>query len=145
MAEARAGNTVVKGSIRPTGRCIRVRDIGRTIVMKLIAPLAGAAFVFASSAAIGVQAPASSPASVCLNARNIQRTEVQDDRTILFHMRDGKVWQNRLRQLCPMLKTSPYTQVLHNDQVCSNQQFIHVTQTGDTCALGDFTPQDPAR
>lgn len=113
--------------------------------MNLIAALAGAALVLASSAAVGVQAPASSPATVCLNVRNIQRTEVQDDRTILFHMRDGKVWQNRLRQVCPMLKTSPYTQVLHNDQVCSNQQFIHVTRTGDTCALGDFTPLDPQR
>ncbi len=115
-------------------------------MMKLIAPLAGAAFVLASSLGfVGAQAPASSPASVCLNVRNIQRTEVQDDRTILFHMRDGKVWQNRLRRVCPMLKTSPYTQVLHNDQVCSNQQFIHVTQTGDTCALGDFTPADGSR
>lgn len=115
-------------------------------MMKLVAPLAGAAFVLASSVdLVGAQAPASSPASVCLNARNIQRTEVQDDRTILFHMRDGKVWQNRLRRVCPMLKTSPYTQILHNDQVCSNQQFIHVTQTGDTCALGDFTPVDGSR
>ena len=113
--------------------------------MKLVAPLAGAALMLASSAAVGVQAPDSSPPSVCLNVRNIQRTEVQDDRTILFHMRDGKVWQNKLRRVCPMLKTSPYTQVLHNDQVCSNQQFIHVAQTGDTCTLGDFTPVDPAR
>ena len=111
-------------------------------MMKLIAPLAGAAFVFASSVDfVGAQAPASSPASVCLSARNIQRTEVQDDRTILFHMRDGKVWINRLRQVCPMLKTSPWTQVLHGaDQVCANQQFIHVIRTGDTCALGEFTP-----
>ena len=108
--------------------------------MSLIASLAGAALLLASSAAVGVQAPASSPGTVCLNVRNIQRTEVQDDRTILFHMRDGKVWQNRLRQVCPMLKTSPWTQVLHSDQVCANQQFIHVAQTGDTCALGDFTP-----
>jgi hypothetical protein len=113
--------------------------------MKIVATLAGAAVLLGSSAAIAVQAPASSPASVCLNTRNIQRTEVQDDRTILFHMRDGKIWRNRLRQICPMLKTSPYTQVLHNDQVCSNQQFIHVTQTGDTCSLGDFTPVDSQR
>jgi len=108
--------------------------------MNLFAPFAGAALVLAASAAVGVQAPAPPGASVCLNVRNVQRTEVQDDRTILFHMRDGKVWQNRLRQLCPMLKTSPWTQVLHSDQICANQQFIHVTQTGNTCSLGDFTP-----
>jgi hypothetical protein len=112
--------------------------------MKLKAPLAGAALVLASSAGIA-QAPAPAPATVCLNMRNIERTEVQDDRTILFHMRDGKVWVNRLRRVCPMLKTSPWTQVLHSDQVCANQQFIHVTRTGDTCALGDFTPAGPER
>ncbi len=113
--------------------------------MGFVATLAAAAVLLASSAGVEVQGQASSRAAVCLNARNIQRTEIQDDRTILFHMRDGKVWQNRLRQICPMLKTSSYTQVLHNDQVCSNQQFIHVTQTGDTCALGDFTPVNTSR
>lgn len=116
-------------------------------MVKFIAPLAGAAFVFALSVdLVGAQAPASSPASVCLNVRNIQRTEVQDDRTILFHMRDGKVWMNKLRQVCPMLKTSPWTQVLHSgDQVCANQQFIHVIQTGNMCSLGDFTSAPPDR
>ena len=112
------------------------------ILMNLIAPVAGAIFVVASSAGVA-QAPAPS-ASVCLNSRNIQRTEVQDDRTILFHMRDGKVWMNRLRQICPMLKTSPWTQVLHTDQICANQQFIHVQRTGDTCILGEFTPVSDA-
>jgi uncharacterized iron-regulated membrane protein len=122
--------------------------------MKIIARLAGAAMVTASSAAIVLatstddveaQAPAVSPAPMCINVRNIQRTEVQDDRTILFHMRNGQIWQNRLRQICPMLKISPWTQVLHSgDLVCSNQQFIHVIQTGNTCALGDFAPVSDA-
>ena len=120
--------------------------LDRRLLMKLIAPLAGAAFVLASAAGVA-QSPAPAPATVCLNTRNIERTEVQDDRTILFHMRDGKVWANRLRQICPMLKTSPWTQVLHGggDQVCANQQFIHVIQTGNTCSLGDFTPVAPQR
>jgi hypothetical protein len=106
--------------------------------MNLLPAFAGAALVLVVSAPAEVPAPPAS-SSLCINARNIQRTEVQDDRTIVFHMRDGKVWQNRLRRICPMLKTSSYTQVLHSDQVCANQQFIHVTQTGDTCSLGDFT------
>jgi uncharacterized iron-regulated membrane protein len=115
--------------------------------MKLTATLAGLAMLLSSSALVlmssagSAQAPTAAPANVCLNVRDIQRTEVQDDRTILFHMRNGKVWQNRLRQLCPMLKTSPWAQVLHGgDQVCANQQFIHVIQTGNTCSLGEFTP-----
>jgi hypothetical protein len=117
--------------------------------MKLIASLAGAALVVAPAAAVMLVSPAAvdaqtsapSSASVCLNARNIQRTEAKDDRTIDFYMRDGKVWRNTLRQNCPMLKTSPFSQVLNSgDLICANQQFIHVLQTGDTCALGDFTP-----
>lgn len=107
--------------------------------MNLLPAFAGAALVLAVSAPTAEVPAPSGQSSLCISARNIQRTEVQDDRTILFHMRDGKVLQNRLRQICPMLKTSPWTQVLHSDQVCANQQFIHVTQTGDTCALGDFT------
>jgi hypothetical protein len=116
--------------------------------MTLTARLAGAAIILASSAAlvlstsadVEAQAPAASSAPACISARNIQRTEVQDDRTIIFHMRDGARWVNRLRQICPMLKTSPWSQVLHSgDMVCANQQFIHVLQTGDTCALGQFT------
>ena len=114
--------------------------------MKSLAPFASAALLLLLASSSGVaQAPASAPPTGCLNVRDIQRTEVQDDRTILFHMRDGKVWQNRLRQICPMLKTSPWTQVLHTNQVCANQQFIHVIQTGDTCSLGDFTPAPPGR
>jgi hypothetical protein len=115
--------------------------------MKPVVPfIGGALFVLLVSSSGIAQAPASSPGTVCLNLREIQRTEVQDDRTILFHMRNGAIWQNRLRQICPMLKTSPWTQVLHGaDQVCSNQQFIHVIQTGDTCSLGAFTPVSTGR
>ncbi len=112
--------------------------------MNLLPAFAGAALVLAVSAPAEVPAPPAQ-SSLCISARNIQRTEVRDDQTILFHMRDGKVLQNRLRRICPMLKTSPYTQVLHSDLVCANQQFIHVTQTGDTCALGDFTSVGAAR
>ncbi len=32
-----------------------------------------------------------------------------DDKTIIFHMRDGKVWRNTLRTVCPMLRISPCT------------------------------------
>ena len=87
---------------------------------------------------------ASSPARICLDLREVQRTETPDDRTILFHMRDGKIWRNTLKQNCPMLRISPYTQVLQNgERVCANQQFIHVLQTGNTCTLGEFTPLAP--
>jgi hypothetical protein len=108
--------------------------------MSRIASFAAAALLFAPSAATQIQAAEASSGKVCLNASQIQRTEVPDDRTIIFHMRDGKVWRNSLKTVCPMLKVSPYTQKLTGDLVCSNQQFIHVTLTGNDCVLGDFSP-----
>jgi len=109
--------------------------------MKSLCRPALAALVLLSIGPAAAQAPGSTPGHVCLNIREVQRTETPDDRTIIFHMRDGKIWRNTLKQNCPMLRTSPYTQVVRNgDQVCANQQFIHVIQTGNTCTLGEFTP-----
>ena len=105
-----------------------------------LASFAAAALLLASSAPAFAQAAAPNPANVCLNVTEIQRTEVPDDRTIIFHMRDGKIWRNRLKTVCPMLKISPYTQKLNGDLVCSNSQFIHVTLTGNDCVLGEFSP-----
>jgi len=90
----------------------------------------------------GVQSSAAAPARVCLNVNDIQRSEAADDQTIVFYMRDGKIWRNRLRMRCPMLKASPYTEKLSGDLLCSNAQFIHVALTGDDCALGEFTRID---
>lgn len=86
-----------------------------------------------------------SGADVCLNTRDIARTHILNDKTILFHMRDGKVWRNDLRTACPMLTTSPYTERLTTDLICANQQSIHLTLTGDDCALGSFTRVVPPR
>ena len=109
--------------------------------MKSITLFAALVFLaLPASSSAQAPAPASPPANVCLNIHDVERTETPDDRTIVFHMRDGKIWRNRLKAVCPMLRTSPFTQVLHGtDQVCSNQQFIHVTQTGIDCVLGEFT------
>ena len=113
--------------------------------MNPITPFTAAALMLVSSAPAIAQAPAT-PRPVCLNVSNIQRTETPDDRTIIFHMRGGKVWRNDLKTVCPMLKTSPFTQVLRaGDLMCANQQTIRVTLTGSDCQLGDFTPVEPKR
>jgi hypothetical protein len=114
--------------------------IGLLLAASALVLASSAAFVLGSAAAVDTKSTAKS-GNVCLNVQNIQRTEAKDDRTIDFYMRDGTVWRNSLRQLCPMLRTSPFRQVLNSgDLVCGNQQFIQVLQTGDMCALGDFTP-----
>jgi len=114
--------------------------------MKSLSRSAIAALSLLSVGPAVAQAPAPNPSRVCLNIRDVERTETPDDRTIVFHMRDGKIWRNTLKQNCPMLRTSPYTQVLHSgDLVCANQQFIHINQTGNTCTLGDFSPAGASR
>jgi hypothetical protein len=116
------------------------------MAMSSIPRSALAALLLLSVGPAVAQDPAPAPAKVCLQLREVQRTETPDDRTILFHMRDGKIWRNTLRQNCPMLRTSPWAQVLPNgEMVCSNQQFIHVLQTGNTCTLGEFTPMASSR
>lgn len=101
--------------------------------------------LFAVSAAVPLRAAAPDPGSVCLKTQDIERTEIVSDRSILFDMRDGKIWRNDLRTACPMLKVSPYTEKLTTDLICSNQQFIHLMLTGNDCALGDFTEVAPQR
>jgi hypothetical protein len=114
--------------------------------MNIVSSSALVALLFAVSAPAIAQPAASRPANVCLNVRDIQRTEAVDDQTILFHMRGGKIWRNTLKAACPMLKVSPFTEVLNSGElVCANQQFIRLALTGNQCVLGDFTPVAPAR
>jgi hypothetical protein len=101
--------------------------------------------LLAASVPLYVQAAAPDGASVCLNTRDIERTEAINDRAILFHMRNGKIWRNDLRQACPMLSVSPFVEKLTSDLICANQQFIHLTLTGNDCALGSFTEIPPQR
>ena len=111
-------------------------------MMKHLAPAGVAVVILAGGISADAAAAGSDAAPrICINLHDIQSTQTPNDRTIIFHMRDGKVWQNRLRTVCPMLSVSPWTEIIHGpDVVCSNEQFIHVTQTGNDCVLGDFTP-----
>ncbi len=135
--------TFRKGSGGPLYSTAHARkDIKMRLYQKALATL----LLVLPVASVSAQAPAPNPGRVCLNIRDVQRTETPDDRTILFHMRNGKIWRNTLKQVCPMLTTSPYTQVLRNgDLVCANQQFIEVNLTGNTCMLGEFTPAGERR
>ncbi len=87
--------------------------------------------------------------SVCIRAYNIDHTEIPDDSTILFHMRDHKIWKNTLIDRCVGLRlaTRGFTYSPTNpgtDEICSNLQTIRVNETGQTCLLGAFTPVEPA-
>jgi hypothetical protein len=82
---------------------------------------------------------------VCLQTSLIDRTEVPDDNTILFHMKDGKVWKNTLAFACSGLKfEGSFAYTTETPRVCSSQQTIRVLRTGNFCELGQFTPYSPA-
>ena len=70
----------------------------------------------------------------------IKHTKVLDPQHVLFYMRDGKVWMNRLKTPCPGLTTRGFTFIAFQGEICSNAVGIKVIQTGETCTLGVFTP-----
>lgn len=99
------------------------------------------AFVAALLAAAIASPAAASEGSVCLQIRQIDRTKVLDAKTILFKMKDGKVWRNALRSSCPGLRFDGFVYVVHDDEVCGNMQTIRVLRSHEVCMLGPFTPE----
>lgn len=88
---------------------------------------------------------AAKPKQICIRpfdspTGSIDHTKVVDPQTILFFMRDGKVWKNTLRGKCPGLEFHGFSFVTHYDELCSNAVSIQVVQTGEVCQLGYFTP-----
>ncbi len=81
---------------------------------------------------------------VCIRDPDIKNTEIVSDTTILFHMRDHKVWKNTLPVRCFGLKnaydgfsyqpTDPGT-----EELCSQQVTIKLNDSPTFCQLGDFT------
>ena len=101
--------------------------------------LASSALVL--SAAIPVQAQNTQGGNICLNVTEIRSSQAVDNRTIIYRMKDGKVWRNTLAAPCPELmgfSAGSYSQKMHTDYLCANTQTITVT-TGMVCRLGAFT------
>ncbi len=114
--------------------------------------LAAACLVFLSATVAAGAQPAGAPADqsrpVCIRpfdspTGSIDHTHVVDPQTVLFYMRDGKVWKNSLRSPCRGLMFHGFTFLTHQDEVCSNAQGIQVVETGEVCQLGAFTPYSP--
>ena len=99
----------------------------------------------ASALAAFMVATSATAAPVCLQSYLIQNTSIPDTHTILFHMKDGTVWRNTLRNSCPDLKWYGFEYVVHGpDEICDNLLSIRVIHTNETCLLGLFTREPPA-
>jgi hypothetical protein len=96
---------------------------------------------FAAMLCVGLAsiAPAAAEAPVCLQSNRIDRTTVVNPKTILFRMKDGKVWRSTLATPCLGLKFNGFVYVTHADEVCGGSQSIRVLQTDQVCLLGRFT------
>ena|SRR5258707_2090870 len=91
-----------------------------------------------------IGAAALSPAGarpLCLTPRQIDHTTVVSPRTILFHMKDGKIWRSDLRTPCLGLKFYGFRYETAIDEICSGSQAIQVLRTHEVCVLGPFQPQ----
>jgi hypothetical protein len=113
-----------------------------------VIPRGKAAFV-ALAALFGLAAPAlADPApqtgGVCLQATELDHTQVLNDHQILFYMRGNKVWLNTLRAPCMSLRAWDHGFVMVGDffEFCSNAQAIRVNGSGQFCHLGPFTPYE---
>ena len=123
--------------------------------MRVMVPVLVGLLVIASGvAAKAPPAPVvvTGPAMDCVLLQNIRETKVIDDRTIDFHMRDGKVFRNALPYSCPQLgfeRSFSYSTSI--SQLCSVDTITVLQQGGGirpgaSCGLGKFTPiEKPAK
>lgn len=108
---------------------------------KLIAAtLAGAWLVGGTVAMAQNGAGTTTGGGTCLWTWQIDHTHYVAPRTVMFYMKDGRIWQNTLKGPCPGLAFHGFSYVLHTDQICSNEVGIRVLQTGEVCSLGAFSP-----
>lgn len=83
----------------------------------------------------------------CVNTQRIRRTDVLNDREILFIMHGSEVYLNKLPHRCPRLKMSDtFSYEVRGSQLC-DVDVIRVVDTfggrispGPACGLGKFLP-----
>ena len=100
-----------------------------------------ASSALALSAALPVQAQSTQGGNTCLVVTEILTSQAVNNQTIVYRMKDGKVWRNTLAAPCPELvsfSAGAYSQVLHTGYLCANTQQITV-KSGMVCRLGEFT------
>jgi hypothetical protein len=81
----------------------------------------------------------------CVVLRRIGTTSVIDDRTVLFYMRGGEIYENRLDRACPRLgRAGRFSYSVATGRLCSNDMITVFDPfdpaPGVTCGLGDFRP-----
>ncbi len=83
---------------------------------------------------------AQAAAPVCLQSYRIDHTDVPDDNTIMFHMRDHSVYRAHMVERCVGLALDPrgftYEAIPGSDEICANLLTIHLNTTHQVCLVG---------
>ena len=84
------------------------------------------------------------PKTQCLYVPQLERTDIVDDNTMIFHMRDHSQYRVNMLTSCYGLKHEPdgYTFVqdsLETENLCANQATIRLNSIRSICQLGNFT------
>jgi len=75
----------------------------------------------------------------CIYTYDIDYTDVPDEGTIIFHMKGGTVWTNKLPRRCPNIRFNGFSYVVRgNDQLCGQFDAVRVLKSGSVCQLGEF-------
>ncbi len=78
--------------------------------------------------------------SICIDGTSIDSTNVPDDNTVVYKLRNGQVWRNTLKATCNGLAFHhSFAEEIRGGEICANKQIITVIETGIPCQLGDFT------
>jgi hypothetical protein len=106
---------------------------------------AALAFVLALSCVSATGAFSQTAAgNTCIRTTLIDHTKAPDDRTIIFAMKNGAVYQSTLPTICPQLSFNGFSYVATPpDQICGNLQSIRVIRTGSVCLLGPLVQITP--
>jgi len=85
----------------------------------------------------------------CIRVRSIRRTQVIDDKTIVFFMRNRDIYVNTLQRQCPQLaREDRFAYEARGGNLCNTDfitvllQFAGRFDPGFTCRLGQFVPAD---
>jgi hypothetical protein len=103
--------------------------------LKLVAGTLAATLLLAA----GVDSAAAAQRSpiTCLKVRSVSGTNVVDENTIDFHMRDGSVYRNSLVRPCSGAIFSAFVHHSTTDTFCDHE-IITVVMPQQHCMLGTF-------
>lgn len=83
----------------------------------------------------------------CVKLYRVDRTDIIDDRNILFYMRNGEVLHNQLPRRCPGLRSADafsyrtsLNELCNVDVITVIRPALRDFDRGATCGLGEFRP-----